>query len=469
MRFMASDVAHAVNGELRGKNAHLSGATFDSRNLVMGQLFVPIVAERDGHDFIPDALARGAGAYLTSRGGAGVGGDDAVAAGAEGFNGKLPGTAIVVPNTLEALRSLGRWARESLSDRVEHRVVGITGSVGKTTTKDLAAAALGSALKVAASSRSFNNDQGVPITLLNAPDDCQALVLEMGMRGHGEITRLAEVGLPHIGIVTAVAEAHSALLDNLDGIARAKGELIEALPSSGFAILNADDERVLAMQSRTSAQVITFGEAPSATVRITRVQLDERAHATVHLATPWGEVSFVLPIAGRHSASNAAAAIAAAGVCGVDVHGAAEAIASAPMSPNRMSVHTTSLGVVLIDDCYNANPKSMAAAFDTLAAIPAKRRFAFLGTMAELKDPEIAHRAVAALARRMDIHVIAVDTNLYGESAGSGDPALGPESAGASITLQAAIDRIGDFADGDAVLVKGSRVAGLERLVHAFN
>ncbi|MGA1506773.1 MAG: UDP-N-acetylmuramoyl-tripeptide--D-alanyl-D-alanine ligase, partial [Ilumatobacteraceae bacterium] len=290
---MASDVAHAVNGELRGKNAHLSGASFDSRTLVMGQLFVPIVAERDGHDFIPDALARGAGAYLTSRGGAGVG--------------KLPGTAIVVPNTLEALRKLGRWARESLSDRVEHRVVGITGSVGKTTTKDLAAAALGSALKVAASSRSFNNDQGVPITLLNAPDDCQALVLEMGMRGHGEITRLAEVGLPHIGIVTAVAEAHSALLDNLDGIARAKGELIQALPSSGFAILNADDERVLAMQSRTSAQVITFGEAPSATVRITRVQLDERAHATVHLATAWGEVSFVLPIAGRHSASNAAA------------------------------------------------------------------------------------------------------------------------------------------------------------------
>ncbi|MGA0208167.1 MAG: hypothetical protein ACO3LT_10320, partial [Ilumatobacteraceae bacterium] len=115
---MASDVAHAVNGELRGKNAHLSGATFDSRNLVMGQLFVPIVAERDGHDFIPDALARGAGAYLTSRGGAGVGGDDAVAAGAEGSNGKLPGTAIVVPNTLEALRKLGRWARESLSDRV---------------------------------------------------------------------------------------------------------------------------------------------------------------------------------------------------------------------------------------------------------------------------------------------------------------------------------------------------------------
>ncbi|MGA1630330.1 MAG: Mur ligase family protein, partial [Ilumatobacteraceae bacterium] len=165
---MASDVAHAVNGELRGKNAHLSGATFDSRTLVMGQLFVPIVAERDGHDFIPDALARGAGAYLTSRGGAGVG--------------KLPGTAIVVPNTLEALRTLGRWARESLSDRVEHRVVGITGSVGKTTTKDLAAAAIGSALKVAASSRSFNNDQGVPITLLNAPDDCQALVLEMGMR-----------------------------------------------------------------------------------------------------------------------------------------------------------------------------------------------------------------------------------------------------------------------------------------------
>ncbi len=266
MRFMATDVAHAVNGELRGKNAHLSGATFDSRTLVMGQLFVPIVADRDGHDFIPDALARGAGAHLTSRGGAGGAGGVGGAGAGNARGDDLRGTAIVVPDTLEALRTLGRWARESLSDRVEHRVVGITGSVGKTTTKDLAAAAIGSAMKVAASSRSFNNDQGVPITLLNAPDDCQALVLEMGMRGHGEITRLAEVGLPHIGIVTAVAEAHSALLHSLDGIARAKGELVEALPSSGVAILNADDDRVLAMQSRTSARVITFGEAPTATV-----------------------------------------------------------------------------------------------------------------------------------------------------------------------------------------------------------
>ena len=467
MRFMATDVAHAVSGELRGKNAHLSGASFDSRTLVMGQLFVPIVAERNGHDFIADALGRGAGAYLASRDHIGdTDGSSGLRDGSRSSD--LRGTAIVVPDTLEALRKLGRWARESLSDRVQHRVVGITGSVGKTTTKDLAAAAIGSALKVAASSRSFNNDQGVPITLLNAPDDCEALVLEMGMRGHGEITRLTEVGLPYIGIVTAVAEAHSALLDNLDGIARAKGELVEALPSSGVAILNADDERVLAMQSRTSAQIITFGEAPSATVRITGVDLDERAHATVHLATPWGNVSFALPIAGRHSASNAAAAIAAAGACGVDVQGAAAAITAAPMSPNRMSVRTTSRGVVLIDDCYNANPKSMAAAFDTLASIPAKRRFAFVGTMAELKDPVIAHRAIASLARRMEITLIAVDTNLYGESAGSGDSALGPDAAGASLTLQAAIERVVDFGDGDAVLVKGSRVAGLERLVQAF-
>ena len=434
MRFMATDVAHATGGSLSGKNAHLSGASFDSRGLTMGQLFVPVIAQRDGHDFIGDALARGAGAYLTSR-----------------EPGR--GTAIVVPDTIEALRKLGRWAREQLSGRVEHRVVGITGSVGKTTTKDFAAAAIGSVLKVAASSRSFNNDQGVPITLLNAPDDCQALVLEMGMRGHGEITRLTEVGLPKIGVVTAVAEAHSALLDNLDGIARAKGELVEALPSDGVAILNAADERVLAMQSRTSARVITFGEDNAATVRIVRVTLDDRAHARVELATPWGEVSFTLPIAGRHSASNAAAAIAAAGACGVDVQKAAAAISSAPMSPNRMSVRTTARGVTLVDDAYNANPKSMAAAFETLAALPARRRTAFVGVMAELKDPEIAHRAIAALARRHDITLVSVDTNLYGDE---------------SITLQAAIARVGEFGEGDAVLVKGSRIAGLERLVQAF-
>lgn len=434
MRFMAADVAFATGGSLRGKNAHLSGASFDSRTLSMGQLFVPIVAQRDGHDFIDDAVHRGAGAYLTSR-----------------DPGR--GTAIVVPDTIEALRSLGRWARESLSARVEHRVVGITGSVGKTTTKDFAAAALGSELRVAASSRSFNNDQGVPITILNAADDCQALVLEMGMRGHGEITRLTEVGRPQIGVVTAVAEAHSALLDNLDGIARAKGELVEALPDSGVAILNADDERVMTMRSRTGARVRTFGESSEADVRIARVDLDERAHATVQLLTPWGDVSFGLPVAGRHSASNAAAAIAIAGECGVDIRSAATAISQAGMSPNRMSVRRTAGGATLIDDAYNANPRSLAAAIETLAAIPARRRFAFVGIMAELKEPEIAHRAIAALARRHQVELIPVDTNLYGT-----DP----------ISLQSAIAGVGEFGDGDAVLVKGSRIAGLERLVVAF-
>ena len=434
MRFMATDVVHATGGSLSGKNAHLAGASFDSRTLAMGQLFVPVIAERDGHDFIDDALGRGAGAYLTSR-----------------DPGR--GTAIVVPDTVEALRKLGRWAREQLSKRVEHRVVGITGSVGKTTTKDFAAAALGSSLRIAASARSFNNDQGVPITILNASDDCEALVLEMGMRGHGEITRLTEVGLPRIGVVTAVAEAHSALLDNLDGIARAKGELVEALPADGVAILNADDERVVAMRSRTAARVVTFGEEKSSTVRIVNVTLDDRAHAQVELATPWGDVSLRLPVAGRHSASNAAAAIAIAGVCEVDLQRAAAAIASAPMSPNRMSVRTTSRGATLIDDAYNANPKSMAAALETLAAVPARRRVAFVGVMAELKNPELAHRAIASLARRHEIDLVCIDTNLYGEE---------------SVSLQAALARIDEFGEGDAVLVKGSRVAGLERLVRAF-
>ena len=434
MRFMASDVAHAVGGRLSGKNAHLSGASFDSRTLTMGQLFVPIVAARDGHDFIDDALVNGAGAYLTAR-----------------DPGR--GTAIVVPDTIEALRRLGRWAREQFAERVGSRVVGITGSVGKTTTKDFAAAALGASLRVAASSRSFNNDQGVPITILNAPDDCQALVLEMGMRGHGEITRLTEVGLPTIGVVTAVAEAHTALLDNLDGVALAKGELIAALPSDGVAILNADDERVLAMRSLTSARIVTYGESVTADVRIVNVSLDAHARATADLVTPWGDVHLVLPIAGRHSAHNAAAAIAIAGECGVNAQLAGAAIASAPVSPNRMNVHTTGKGVLLVDDAYNANPKSMAAAFDTLGSLSARRRIAFVGVMAELKDPEMAHRMIGALARRYDIQLIAVDTNLYD---------------GTSISLQTAIAQAAEFGDGDAVLVKGSRVAGLERLVRAF-
>ena len=206
------------------------GVSYDSRTLARGNLFVAVVAERDGHDFIADAVTAGCAAVLVSRRAPSCG---------------VP--QIVVDDTVAALAVLGRFARDVLDDSASGRVVGITGSVGKTSTKDFAAAALSSRWKVAASEKSLNNDQGLPVTLLNAPADAGAVVLEMGMRGFGEIARLAAIARPDIGIVTRVGESHSERVGGVDGVRRAKSELVTSLPDTGWALLNADDPRVSSM------------------------------------------------------------------------------------------------------------------------------------------------------------------------------------------------------------------------------
>jgi UDP-N-acetylmuramoyl-tripeptide--D-alanyl-D-alanine ligase len=442
MRMMAADVARAVDGELVGQNAHLDGATFDSRTLRPGQLFVPIVAVgddggssgRDGHDFVADALARGAGAYLTAREPVGR-------------------TAIRVPDTLAALLALGRWARTRLEAPLRGRVVGITGSVGKTGTKDLVAAALGAGLRVHASRRSFNNDQGLPTTILEAPDDAEALVLEMGMRGLGEIARLCAVGAPRVGIVTRIGSAHSARVGGIEGVARAKGELVEALPADGHAILNADDPRVAALRGRTRATTLTWGEAADADVRMTRCEPGEGGAWRAEWATPWGAAAATMPLPGRHVAHNAGAAIAAAGLLGVDVAAAAAALATAPMSPMRMQRRRTAAGAVVLDDTYNANPESMQAALETLASLPARRRVAVLGEMAEVDDPDGAHRGVADLARSLGIELVAVATPRYGTT---------PVGVADAAALVAALG------DGEAAVVKASRAAGLDAVTRGL-
>ena len=433
MRFMAADVATATGGRLVGQNAHLSGVSFDSRTLVAGQLFVPIVAARDGHEFISDAVARGAGAYLTTRE-------------PEGRR-----SAVVVGDTLVALMQLGKWARQRLDAQVNGRVVGITGSVGKTSTKDMVAAALAPGFRVAASERSYNNDQGLPVTILNADDAVEALVLEMGMRGFGEITRLTEIGRPTIGVVTAVGHAHTERVGGLEGVAKAKGELVEALPSTGFAILNADDERVAAMSGRTSARVLTYGEAKSADVRVSKLESDELGHHSFTADTPWGGAEVRLKVPGRHMVSNALAALAVAGACNADMGASARALEGVSMSPMRMQERRTKAGALLLDDCYNANPTSMDAALATLSLVAAQSRIAVLGEMAELADSDMHHRLIAARVAELGIELIAVGTSLYGT---------------AEHTVEQAASLLSDRGNGAAILVKGSRVAALERLVN---
>jgi len=428
---MAADVANATGGALAGQNAHLSGVSFDSRTITPGQLFVPIVADRDGHEFIEAALKSGAGAYLTQR--------DSVGR-----------SAIVVDDTLAALLKLGAWARVRLEPTVGNRVIGVTGSVGKTSTKDFIAAALSSELIVSASERSFNNDQGLPVTLLNAADNAQALVLEMGMRGFGEIARLCSIAQPTIGVVTAVAAAHTERVGGIESVARAKAELVQALPQSGYAILNADDERVREMRKLTQAQVLTYGVHESADIRIIKCDLDEMARASVSATTPWGSVSWAMSVPGAHMALNAAAAVAVAGVCGVDIHHAATALEQTSVSPMRMQVITTDDGMTIINDAYNANPASMRAALDTLVGIKASRHVVIAGQMAELADSTAEHNAIVEYARSKSIEFIACETENYATS---------PHS------IEDAVKRVRDGGTDVAVLVKGSRVAALERVV----
>jgi UDP-N-acetylmuramoyl-tripeptide--D-alanyl-D-alanine ligase len=428
VRFRASEVAAATGGRLVGDDVDLDGASFDSRTLGRGNLFVPIVADRDGHEFIAAAASAGAAATLTSEGSG-----RAVAAG-------IP--AIEVAGTSEALMELAAWGTR----RLDAVVVGITGSVGKTSTKDLATAAIGAGRRVAANARSYNNEQGLPVTVLGAADDTEVLVLEMGMRGFGEIARLCAVAPPQVGVVTAVAAAHTARLGGIHGVARAKAELVVALPADGVAVLNADDDRVVAMASLTPARTITFGASTTADVCIERLVLDELARASFRLRTPWGSAELRLRASGGHMAGNAAGAIAAAGALGVDVAAAADAVAGAELSASRMAVHRLSSGAVVIDDAYNANPMSMAAAFDALAAMPARRRIAVVGVMAELDDPVAAHRAIADRAAELGIELVAVGTDLYGI-----EPCAEPVVA------------VAPLGPGIAVLVKASRVAALDR------
>jgi UDP-N-acetylmuramoyl-tripeptide--D-alanyl-D-alanine ligase len=424
-------VASATGGRLVGADVELRGASFDSRTIEPGQLFVPIVADRDGHDFIAAAAAAGAAATLSSRPADGV----------------VP--TVEVDDTGRALLDLAAWVRR----RLTATVVGITGSVGKTTTKDLTVAAIGAGRRVAANVRSFNNDQGLPVTVLAAPDDVEVLVLEMGMRGVGEIARLCAAGRPDIGIVTAVAAAHTGRLGGLEGVAAAKGELVEALPVDGTAILNADDPRVRAMATRTQADVVTFGFDRSADVRIDDLQLDRLARPRFTARTPWGTVDVQLAVSGRHMASNAAAALAAAGVVGVAVEDGAAALGAAELSARRMELLRTFEGGLVINDAYNANPASVAAALDALAAMDAERRCAVLGLMAELDDPATEHRLIAARTEELGLELIAVETDLYGV---------------APIERAAVAGRVGPITLGTAVLVKGSLVAGLGPIADAL-
>ena len=429
MRFRASELASALGTTLVGDDVTINGADFDSRTIERGQLFVPIVAARDGHDFVVSAVESGAVAYFTSQG---------------QIDGTAEATAIPVADTAAALRDAAAWARQ----RTDAAVVAITGSVGKTTTKDMTAAALAAELLVSANRHSFNNDQGLPVTILNADDRCDALVVEMGMRGFGEIARLCQIASPRIGVVTKVGASHTERLGGLSGVAVAKRELVESLTPSGTAILNADDPHVDAMADHTEAGVLRFGTASSADVHVSNIQLDGQARARFAVTTPWGRADVGLGVSGAHMVHNAAAALCVAGTLGVGLDAAVDAIGAAAVSDRRMQRHVLASGAVIVDDGYNANPTSMRAALEALAAMEAERRVAVLGVMAEIEDADTSHREIAEQARSLGIELVPIGTDLYGVA-----------------PVDDVRPALGHLGRGDVVLCKGSLVARMDRVV----
>ncbi|EIE99980.1 UDP-N-acetylmuramoyl-tripeptide--D-alanyl-D-alanine ligase [Saccharomonospora glauca] len=474
-----AEIAEAVGGRLHradGTERVTGTVEFDSRKLTKGGLFVALPGERvDGHDFAAAAVDSGAVGVLAAR--------------------EVDAPAVVVPPlppgkahersvaltgdtdgsgaaVLAALAALARHVVTRLAE-TGLTVVGVTGSSGKTSTKDLIAQLLEPLGPTVAPPGSFNNELGHPWTALRADEETKHLVLELSARGPGHIAELAAVAPPRIGVVLNVGSAHVGEFGSQEGIARTKGELVEALPPGGVAVLNADDPLVAAMASRTRARVVRVGESPDADVRAENVRLDEHAHASFDLVVGEERAPVTLRLVGEHHVGNALAAAAVALELGTPLSDVAARLSAATRrSSRRMEVTTRSDGVTVLNDSYNANPESMRAALKTLASMTSARRsWAVLGVMGELgADSVSAHDEIGRLAVRLNINRLVV----VGEQAApmhhgaSHEGSWGEESVLVPDTDAAIALLRAELRPDDVVLVKASKVAQLWKVADAL-
>ncbi|MFJ2743999.1 UDP-N-acetylmuramoyl-tripeptide--D-alanyl-D-alanine ligase [Streptomyces sp. NPDC087440] len=423
----------------------------DSRQVRAGSLFAAYAGERvDGHDFAARAIEAGAAAVLATR--------------------PVGVPAIVVPDVTEALGALAR----SVVARLGADVVALTGSAGKTSTKDLIAQLLERKAPTVYPAGNLNNEIGLPLTALRAAENTRHLVLEMGARYIGDIRYLTGLVPPRIGLVLNVGTAHVGEFGSRENIALAKGEMVESLPADGVAVLNADDNLVREMASRTKARVLYFGESETADVRAADVRLTEDGRPAFTLHTPSGCSDVTMRLYGEHHVSNALAAAAVAHELGLSVDEIAVALSEAgTLSRWRMEVTERPDGVTVVNDAYNANPESMRAALRALAAMGKGRRtWAVLGHMAELGDESLVeHDAVGRLAVRLNVSkLVAVGGReaSWLQLGAYNEGSWGEESVHVSDT-QAAIDLLrGELRPGDVVLVKASRSVGLEAVAQAL-
>ncbi|MCD2262358.1 UDP-N-acetylmuramoyl-tripeptide--D-alanyl-D-alanine ligase [Dietzia aurantiaca] len=477
------EITEIVGGRLVGgdpSTAVTGTVEFDSRRVAEGGLFLALPGERvDGHDFVARALRSGAAAALVAREVDGAGGPQIVVpqvdrreTNAMALAADTDGSGAAV---LAALGSLARASVERLVAEHGLTVVGVTGSSGKTSTKDLIGAVLTAAGTVIAPPGSFNNEIGHPWTALRADESTDFLVLELSARAPGNITELAAIAPPRVGVVLNVGTAHLGEFGSRDVIAATKGELVEALPSAadgGVAVLNDDDERVSAMASRTSADVVRVGLGSSADVRAERVSLDDEARASFRLITPDGEADVALRVHGEHQVGNALSAAAVGLACGMGVDRVAAALGTAEAaSERRMDVRVTPDGVTVINDSYNANPDSMRAALKSLAVMARsggghRRTWAVLGEMAELGDDSvIEHDLVGRFLVRLDVSQLVVvghgrpQRAMFQGAVQEGSWGSEADHVATAEEASAILDE--RLAPGDIVLVKASSAVGL--------
>lgn len=453
-----SEIVAATGGRLSGDSTvtAIRGAVVDSRAAVSGCLFVAMPgAHDDGHNYIGEAVARGAAAILVER-------PVPVPAGA-------PVAIIQVSDSLLALQEVAAWWRS----RSPVRVVGVTGSTGKTIAKEMIADVLARGHRVLRSTGNQNSESGLPMSLLNLEPGDEVAVLEMGMYTTGEIARLTEIARPAVGVVLTVHPTHLERAGSLDRIAAAKSELPAALPEDGLAVLNADDPRVAAMRSVTMARVRTFGLGAEADVRATEVISRGLDGTEFTLTAPWGERRLQSAALGRHLVSPALAAAAVAEEFGVGLDEVEAALAAGSSAPHRMVAIEALGGATVIDDTYNASPESVVAALTFLAETPVGRgrRLAVLGDMLELgPDEERLHRQVGAAAASVVDGLLAVGSRgAWVAEAARSSGLTGVLTATDADEAIATIDRGLAPKAGDIVLVKGSRGMALERLVDALS
>jgi UDP-N-acetylmuramoyl-tripeptide--D-alanyl-D-alanine ligase len=451
-----AEIASIVGGDVVDADPSLevTGPAFiDSRAVEPGGLFVAFAGEHvDGHDYAAGAVGAGAAAVLGTR--------------------ATATPSVVVPDARAALQELARHVLGRLRDHdPAPTVVAVTGSQGKTSAKDMLARVLGDAGPTVATAGSFNNELGLPLTVLRAEQHTRYLVLEMGARGVGHLAELCEIAPPDISLVLNVGRAHIGEFGSRERIALAKGELVEALSSDGAAVLNLDDPLVAAMATRTPAKVWGFGRSEGATLHLGPVRVDDLGRASFELSHAGATEQVALRLVGEHQATNAAATAAAALAAGLSLDAVAGSLAAIErLSPWRMEVHERADGLVVVNDAYNANPDSMASALETLAGMgqrAGRRTIAVLGEMRELgASAEDEHRAVGALAHSLGIdHVVVVGAGAHAILEG----VLAERGDDGTTRQVDTVERAGEWlrenvAGPDVVLVKASRAGRLERV-----